>query len=74
MTTTPTTPLEALRNALNSLMNGQKVLCPNSREEILKAKENLTRNRSTIKEADYHIEYIDAMLVAEAEGKLNFKD
>ncbi len=67
------TPLPELRRALASLKSGEKVKCPNSREEILRIRENLTRNRAEIVGADDHIDYIEAMIVAEAEGKLEFR-
>lgn len=67
------TPLPELHRALASLKPGEKVQCPNSREEILRIRENLTRKRAEIVGADHHIEYIEAMIVAEAEGKLEFR-
>ena len=67
------TPLPELRRALASLKSGEKVKCPNSREEILRIRANLTRNRAEIVGADDHIDYIEAMIVAEAEGKLEFR-
>lgn len=68
-----TTPIETLRTALSQLQSGQRIQCPNTKEEILKIRENVTRNRSTIPGADNHLEYIEALLVAEAEGHLDFK-
>jgi hypothetical protein len=65
-------PLDELNAALVALKPGQKVHCPNKKAEILKAKENLTRGRADIPAADYHLEYIDALLLAEANGKLEF--
>ena len=67
------TPLPELRRALASLKPGEKVQCPNTREEILRIRENLTRNRAEIVGADDHIDYIEAMIVAEAEGNLEFR-
>lgn len=65
-------PIEELREALAQLQPGKKVLCPNRKSEILKAKENLTRGRADIPGADHHLEYIDALLIAEANGQLEF--
>lgn len=67
------TPLPQLLEALANLQPDQKVHCDNTREEIIKAKENLTRRRHEIYGADSHLEYIEALLVAEASGKLTFK-
>ena len=68
-----TTPIESLRSALASLQPDQRISFPNTKEEILKIKENLTRNRSTIQGADTHLEYVEALLIAEAENRLVFK-
>ena len=65
-------PIEELNAALDQLQPGQKVHCPNRKSEILKAKENLTRGRAEIPSADYHLEYIEALLLAEANGRLEF--
>lgn len=67
------TPLPELRKALSNLKPGEKVKCPNSKSEILKVQENLTRRRAEIPGADSHLEYIEAMIIAEAEGKLEFR-
>lgn len=67
------TPLPQLQEALNNLPPGQKVHINNTREEILKTRMNLTQKRSEIYGADSHLEYIEALLLAEAEGKLEFK-
>jgi hypothetical protein len=68
-----TTPIETLRTALSQLQPGQRIQFSNTKEEILKIRENVTRNRSTIPGADNHLEYIEALLVAEAENRLDFK-
>ena len=67
------TPLPELRRALDNLKPGEKVQCPNTKAEILKVQENLTRRRAEIPGADSHLEYIEAMIIAEAEGKLEFR-
>ena len=67
------TPLPQLREALAHLQPGQKVHINNTREEILRARENLTKKRAEIFGADSHLEYIEALLVAEASGQLQFK-
>lgn len=67
------TPLPQLREALKNLKNGEKVQCANSREEILRVRENITRRRHEIYGADSHLEYIEALLLAEAQGQLSFK-
>lgn len=67
------TPLPELQRALSNLGPGEKVQCPNSKSEILKIQENLTRRRAEILGADSHLEYIEAMIIAEAEGKLEFR-
>lgn len=68
------TPLPDLYKAIENLQPGQKIFCPNTKNEILKTKENLTRRRHEIPGADHHIEYIEALLIAEANGQLSFKD
>lgn len=77
MTTDPTanipTPLPQLRQALANLRPGERVKCDNTKEEILRTKDNLMRRRMEINGADSHIEYIDALLVAESAGQLEFK-
>jgi hypothetical protein len=67
------TPLPMLQSALANLAPGEKVHCGNTKAEILKTRENLTRRRAEIPGADSHLEYIEAMLIAEAEGKLQFR-
>lgn len=67
------TPLPQLREALEALKPGQKVKIDNTREEILRTKENLTRRRHEIPGADDHLEYIEALLIAEASGQLEFR-
>lgn len=71
--TTADTPLTQLQNQLSVLPPGRKITCPNTKEQILSAKENLTRRRHEIPGADSHLEYIDALLIAEANGRLEFK-
>lgn len=68
-----TTPLPQLREALTKLQPGQKIHINNTREEILRTRENLTKKRAEIFGADSHLEYIEALLVAEASGQLQFK-
>jgi hypothetical protein len=67
------TPLPELQKAIANLKHGEKVQCPNSKAEILKIQENITRRRADIPGADSHLEYIEAMIIAEAEGKLEFR-
>jgi len=67
------TPLPELQKALDALKPDEKVHCPNTKTEILKVQENLTRRRHEIPGADAHLEYIAAMIIAEANGKLEFK-
>lgn len=67
------TPLPQLEKALQDLPPGQKVYCNNTRDEILKTKENLTKRRHEIHGADSHLAYIEALLIAEANGQLQFK-
>ena len=71
--TTAPTPLEDLRRALESLEPGKKVSIANTKDEILRTQRNLMARRSEIPGADSHLEYIEALLVAEAEGKLEFR-
>ena len=72
--TKATTPLPELQKALSELQNGQKIFCPNTKTEIMKTRENLTRRRHESPGADHHLEYIEAMLIAEANGQLSFKE
>lgn len=67
------TPLPQLQEALQKLPTGQKVFIANTKEEILKVRENLTKRRHEIYGADSHLEYIEELLVAEASGRLEFK-
>ena len=67
------TPLPELKRALANLKPGEKVTCPQSKAEILKVQENITKRRHEIPGADSHLEYIEAMIIAEAEGKLEFR-
>jgi hypothetical protein len=67
------TPLPQLQSLLENLAPGQKIQIGNSKEEILKIRENLTKKRAEIPGADCHIEYIEALLIAEANGQLQFK-
>lgn len=67
------TPLPELQKALSNLKPGEKVHCPSTKEEILKVQENITKRRHEIPGADDHLEYIQAMIIAEACGKLEFK-
>lgn len=67
------TPLPELYAAIDNLKQGEKVLCNNTKEEILRTRENLTKRRHEIPGADSHLEYIEALLLAEANGQLMFK-
>jgi len=67
------TPLPQLQEALRNLPSGQKVKCENTKEEILRTQMNLTQKRTEVYGADSHLEYIEALLMAEAEGKLEFR-
>ena len=67
------TPLPQLEEALRNLQPGQKVTIANTKEEILKTRENLLKRRHEIYGADSHLEYIEALLLAEAQGHLDFK-
>ena len=67
------TPLPELQKAIANLKPGEKVKCPNSKAEVLKIQENVMRRRAEIPGADSHLEYIEAMIIAEAEGKLEFR-
>jgi len=67
------TPLAGLNRGLAELQPGQKASCANTKEEILKVRENLTRRRADIPGADSHLEYVEALLIAEANGQLEFK-
>ena len=67
------TPLKSLMESIALLQPGQRAYCDNTREEILKTRENLTRRRAEIPGADSHLEYIEALLVAEANQQLDFR-
>jgi len=67
------TPLPQLQEAIRNLKSGEKVRCENSREEILRTRENITKRRHEIYGADSHLDYIEALLLAEAQGQLEFR-
>jgi hypothetical protein len=67
------TPLPQLQESLRNLQPGQKVHIENTKEEILRTRENITKRRHDIPGADSHLDYIEALIMAEAEGKLEFK-
>lgn len=69
---TSKTPLSELEEKLNALQPGQHITFPQSRGEVLKIRENLTRRRHEIPNADAHLSYLEACLLAEAQGKLQF--
>jgi hypothetical protein len=71
--TTAWTPIQVLRDNLHRLSPGQRVYIDNTREEILRTQSNLMSKRHEIPGADSHLEYIEALLIAEAENKLHFK-
>jgi TusA-related sulfurtransferase len=71
--TTVPTPLPMLREALENLKPGQKVNVEMTREEVLRTQRNLLQRRHEIPGADSHLEYIEAMIIAEADGKLSFR-
>lgn len=70
--TSAKTPLPELQEKLSTLKPGEFITFPQSKAEVLKARENLTRRRHEIPGADDHLEYVEACLVAEASGKLKF--
>lgn len=72
--TTAETPLPQLQASLDSLQPGQKVSIDNTKSAILRIRENLTKRRAEIPGADSHLEYIEALLIAEANGQLQFKE
>lgn len=67
------TPLPQLQKSLAELQPGQKVYINNTREELSKIRENLYKKRHEIPGADDHIEYIEAVFMAEANNQLEFK-
>jgi hypothetical protein len=67
------TPLPQLRKLIEALQPGQKIEIENTKEEILRTKENLTRRRAELPGADDHLDYIEALLIAEANDQLRFK-
>ena len=69
---TTATPLAELEEKLGALQPGQVITFPQSKGEVLKVKENLTRRRHEIPNADGHLAYLEACLLAEANGKLRF--
>ena len=71
--TTAETPLPQLNKLLEVLVPGKKVSIDNTKDEILKVRENITKRRHEIPGADDHLDYIEALLLAEAQGKLEFK-
>lgn len=71
--TSAATPLEELKVKLTELSPGEKVLIENTKADILRTRANLTQRRAEIPGADDHLEYIEALIIAEAEGKLQFK-
>lgn len=72
--TTAETPLPQLQSSLENLQPGQKVSIDNKKSSILRIRENLTKRRAEIPGADSHLEYIEALLIAEANGQLQFKE
>ena len=69
---TDSTPLAELEQKLQTLSPGQFITFPQSKSEVLKVRENLTRRRHEIPNADAHLAYLEACLIAEAGGKLKF--
>ena len=69
---TKITPLSELEDKLSKLSPGEFVTFPQSKAEVLKVQENLTRRRHEIPGADAHLRYVEACLIAEAGGKLKF--
>lgn len=69
---TDVTPLQELETKLANLKPGEFITFPQSKAEVLKTKENLTRRRHELQNADAHVNYIEACLIAEARGKLKF--
>ena len=67
------TPLPQLQEMLRRLPAGQKLNIENTKEEILRTRENITKRRHEIPGADSHLDYIEALLLAEASGQLDFK-
>jgi Flp pilus assembly secretin CpaC len=67
------TPLPQLRKSIEALQPGQKIEIENTKEEILRTRENLTRRRAELPGADDHLDYIEALLIAEANDQLRFK-
>lgn len=70
---TSATPLAELEEKLRTLQPGQRITFPQSKGEILKIRENLLRRRHEVSNADAHLQYLEACLLAEASGKLEFK-
>jgi len=67
------TPLPQLQEALRNLKPGEKIRCENSKDEILRTRANITKRRHEIYGADSHLDYIEALLLAEAQGQLEFR-
>lgn len=67
------TPIGELREKLAGLQPGQKISVDNTKEEIMRIRENLVKKRHEIYGADSHLEYIEALIMAEAGGQLQFK-
>ena len=67
------TPLPQLRQALANLKPGEKISFGMSKEELFRTQRNLMQRRHEIPGADSHLEYIEAIVIAEAEGKLSFR-
>jgi hypothetical protein len=67
------TPLPQLQEALKNLKPGEKIQYGNSRQEVLKIRENIIKRRHEIHGADSHLDFIEALLIAEASGQLDFK-
>ena len=67
------TPLLQLQEAIKNLKSGEKIGIGNTKEELLRTRENLMKRRHEIHGADSHLEYIEALFLAEAEGLLQFK-
>lgn len=66
------TPLAELESKISGLKPGQHITFPQTKGEVLQVKENLTRRRHEIPNADAHLTYIEACLIAEARGQLKF--
>lgn len=67
------TPLAQLEDLLAVVKPGEKITLPQTKDEFLKVQKNLTQRRHEIPNADAHLAYIEACLIAEARGQLQFK-